>query len=131
MMRNVFGFGLLCGLFLVPTAIFAQSAPLVQDSYVVPGAGTNYGSATTLNVGGASNDQAMVQFDLMQLPAGTTGSSVSKATLVLFVTKMASTGTVNFDTVSASTPWTELTVNGNSGISPGSVVATSVAINAA
>jgi hypothetical protein len=130
-MKNRFGFGLLCGLCLVPSAVFAQSVPLAQDSYVVPGNATNYGSATTLNVGGASNDQALVQFDLTQLPVGTTSGSISKATLILFVTKMTSAGTVNFDTVSASTPWSELTVNGNSGVSPGSVVATSVAINAA
>jgi hypothetical protein len=131
MMKNRFGFGLLCGLYLVPSAIFAQSAPLVQDSYVVPGSGTNYGAATTLNVGGTSADQALVQFDLSQLPAGTTASSIAKATLIVFVTKLGSTGTVNFDTVSAATPWTESGVNGNSGIAAGSVVATSVAINAA
>ena len=130
-MKNRFGFGLLCGLFLLPSAIFAQSPPLAQDSYVVPGNASNYGSATTLNVGGASNDQALVQFDLTQLPAGTTAGSIAKATLILFVTKLGSAGTVNFDTVSASTPWGELTVNGNSGIAPGSAVATNVAINTA
>ena len=78
---------------------------------------------------GASNDQALVQFDLSHLPAGTTAANIAKATLIVFVTKLGSAGTVNFDTVSASTPWSEFTVNGNSGISAGSVVATSVAIN--
>jgi collagen type VII alpha len=125
------GASALCALVLLPVAAFAQSAPLVQDSYVVPGSATNYGSATTLNVGGASNDQALVQFDLSQLPVGTTAGSIAKATLIVFVTKLGNTGTVNFDTVSAATPWTELGVNGNSGITAGSVVATSVSINAA
>jgi hypothetical protein len=59
-------------------AIFAQSAPLVQDSYVVPGSASNYGAAATLNVGDASNDEALVQFDLTQLPAGTTSASSPK-----------------------------------------------------
>jgi len=48
---NRFRFGFLCGLFLLTPAIFAQSAPLVQDSYVVPGSTSTYGAATTLNVG--------------------------------------------------------------------------------
>ena len=95
-MSNRLGFGLLCGLFLAPSFIFAQSAPLVQDSYVVPGNASNYGAATTLNVGGASNDEALVQFDLTHLPAGTTGVSISKATLIVFVTKLTSAGAVNF-----------------------------------
>src|SRR5579863_6293821 len=128
MVRNRFCLGLLCGLFLLPSAVFAQSAPLAQDSYVVPGNPTNYGPATTLNVGGASADQALVQFDLSHLPAGTTASSIAKATLIVFVTKLGSMGTINFDTVSAATPWTESGVTGNSGIAAGSVVATSVAI---
>src|ERR1700684_677223 len=113
------GASALCALVLLPVAGFAESAPLVQDSYVVPGSATNYGSATTLNVGGASNDQALVQFDLSQLPVGTTAGTIAKATLIVFVTKLGNTGTVNFDTVSAATPWTELGVNGNSGITAG------------
>jgi Collagen triple helix repeat (20 copies) len=124
---NRFGFGLLCGLFLLPPAIFAQSAPLVQDSYVVPGNASNYGSATTLNVGGASADQALVQFDLTQLPAGTTGSSISKATLIMFVTKLAAAGTVNFSVANGT--WTESGVNGNNAPVAAASVASGVAIN--
>jgi hypothetical protein len=117
----------LCALVFLPIAAFAQSAPLVQDSYVVPGSATNYGSATTLNVGGASSDQALVQFDLTQLPAGTTSGSISKATLILFVTKLTSTGTVNFSVANGN--WTESGVNGIDVPAPAASVASTVAIN--
>ncbi len=129
-MSNRFGFGLLCGLFLAPSVIFAQSAPLVQDSYVVtsPASASNYGSATTLNVGGASADQALVQFDLTQLPAGTTSSSISKATLIVFVNKLTATGTINFSVANGT--WTESGVNGASGTPvPAAAVASGVAID--
>lgn len=121
------GFGLLCGLFLLPPVIFAQSAPLVQDSYVVPGNAINYGSVTTLNVGGESNDQALVQFDLAQLPPGTTAGSIAKATLILFVTKLTSAGTVNFSVANGA--WTESGVNGNNAPVAAALLASGVAIN--
>ena len=126
-MSNRFGFGLLCGLLLLPSAVFAQSAPLTQDSYVVPGNASNYGSATTLNVGGASNDQALVQFDLTQLPAGTTSSGISKATLIVFVTKLTAAGTVNFSVANGS--WTESGVNGTNAPVAAASVSSGVAIN--
>ena len=126
-LRNRFGFGLLCGLLLLPAAVFAQSAPLVQDSYVAPGSTTNYGAATTPNVGGASNDQALVQFDLTPLPAGTTAGSIAKATLILFVTKLAAPGTVNFSVANGT--WTESGVNGTNAPAVGASVASGVAIN--
>jgi hypothetical protein len=57
-----------------------------------------------------------------------TSAQVQKATLTLFVDTITTGGTINVDTVSSSTPWSELTVNGNSGISAGSAVATSVPV---
>ena len=113
--------------FPVAEAVFAQGAPLVQDSYVVHGSGTNYGSATTLNVGGASNDQALVQFDLTQLPAGTTGSSISKATLIVFATKLTAAGSVNFSVANGT--WTQSGINGTNAPAEAASVASGVAIN--
>ena len=101
----------------------------MQDSYVVPGSTSNYGSATTLNVGGASNDQALVQFDLTQLPAGTTAASIAKATLIVFVTKVTAAGTVNFSV--ANGIWTEPGVNGNNAPVAATSVASGVAISTA
>lgn len=82
----------MCGLAFLPSLIFAQNAPLTQDSYVIPGISANYGSAVTLDVGGPPGDAALVQFDLTQLPGGTTSANISKATLTLFVTKLGSAG---------------------------------------
>src|SRR5580692_7729951 len=117
----------LCALVFLPIAAFAQSAPLVQDSYVVPGSATNYGAAPTLNVGGASSDQALVQFDLTQLPAGTTASSISKATLIVFATKLTAAGTVNFSVANGT--WTESGVNGTNAPVAAASVASGVVIN--
>jgi hypothetical protein len=107
-------------------AIFAQSAPLVQDSYVVPGSASNYGAAATLNVGGVEprgagavrSDAITRRNDIRQL---------SKATLILFVTKLNAAGTVNFSTANGA--WTESGVNGASGTPvPLAAVAGGVAI---
>jgi hypothetical protein len=51
--------------------------------------------------------------------------------LTLFLDHVNAGGSINIDTVSASTPWGELTVSGNSGISPGIAVNTSVMTNTA
>ena len=69
----------------IPAALRAQSVPLTQDSYVVPGNASNFGGSATMNVGGAGLNQALAQFDLSALPGGTLASNVSRATLVLFV----------------------------------------------
>ena len=116
------------GLALLPLAARAQTVPLTQDTYVVPGSGINYGTAATINVGGPSADTALVQFDLMALPSGIVGSNVAKATLTLFVNKVGAAGTVNISV--ANGPWSELTVNGT-GASPvpGAAVASGVSIS--
>jgi len=130
---------------VAPSAGFAQTLPPSQDSYYVPSSGTNFGTAPTIIVGptGGTSVQllpgqlpgvtstigvGLVQFDLTHLPAGLAAGQVQKATLTLFVDTVTSGGTINIDTVSSSTPWGELTVNGNSGISPGNAVATSVPV---
>ena len=126
-MSNRFGCRFLCGLFLLSPALVAQSAPLVQNSCVVPRNAINYGSTTTLNVGGPSASQALVQFDLTQLPAGTTASGIAKATLVLFVNKLTAAGTVNFSVANGN--WTESGVSGTNAPTAAASVASGVAIN--
>src|SRR5580692_7113922 len=112
---------------LAPIAGFAQTLAPSQDAYYVPGNGSNFGTATSITVG-SSTSVGLVQFDLTQLPAGVTAAQIQKAALTLFLDHVNSAGTINIDTVSASTPWGELTVTGNSGISIGSAVATSVPV---
>src|SRR5580658_2658113 len=117
----------IAALALAPIAGFAQTLAPSQDAYYVSGNGSNFGTATTVTVG-SSGSIGLVQFDLTQLPAGLTSGQIQKATLTLFLDHVNSGGTINIDTVSASTPWSELIVTGNSGISAGSAVATSVGV---
>lgn len=113
---------------LLPAAVFAQAVPLTQDAYFVPGSTANYGAAVTLNVGGAANAQALVQFDLSTLPAGTTQANIAKATLVLYVDKVTSPGTINVS--AANGVWTEMAVSGTSAPPvPGPAVASGVAVS--
>jgi hypothetical protein len=125
-MKNLTRFAI-AALALAPIAGFAQTLAPSQDAYFVPGNGSNFGTATTITVG-SSLSVGLVQFDLTQLPAGVTAAQIQKATLTLFLDHVNSAGTINIDTVSSSTPWAELTVTGNSGISAGSAVATSVPV---
>jgi hypothetical protein len=119
----------IAALALSPAAAIAQTLAPSQDAHYVPGNGGNFGTATTVTVG-ASGSIGLVQFDLSQLPAGLTSAQIQHAILTLFLDHVSVAGTVNIDTVSASTAWSELTVNGNSGISPGSVVATAAPVAA-
>jgi hypothetical protein len=114
------------GLAALPIAAQAQSVPLTQDSSVIPGSGSNFGVLQTVNVGGASAFQGLVQFDLSTLPAGTTSSNISKATLVLFVKAVNAAGTVNISTASGA--WTENGVSGNNAPTAGASVASGVAV---
>jgi hypothetical protein len=128
-MKNVSRFAI-AALALAPIAGFAQTLAPSQDAYVVPGNGSNFGTATTITAG-SSGSVGLVQFDLTQLPAGLTVAQIQHATLTLFLDHVNAGGSVNIDTVSASTPWSELTVTGNSGISPGIAVNTSAPANTA
>jgi hypothetical protein len=128
-MKNLTRFAV-AALALAPIGSFAQTLPALQDAYYVPGNGSNFGTATTITVG-SSGSIGLVQFDLTQLPAGLTAAQIQKATLTLFLDHVNAGGSINIDTVSAATPWGELTVTGNSGISPGIAVNTSVMTNTA
>ena len=108
-----------------PLAGSAQTLTVSQDAHYVPGSGTNYATATTITVGSAAS-VGLVRFDLGALPAGITAGQVQKATLTLFLGRVVTGGSINIDTVSASTPWNELTVNGILPPLSGSVVATAV-----
>lgn len=101
---------LVWSLLTFPIVGLAQTVPLSQDSYVVPASGVNYGTAGVLAVGGANNSQSLVQFDLSALPSGVAANQVAKATLVLFVNKLAAAGTINVSV--ANGVWAEATVSG-------------------
>jgi len=95
MKKAVFGF--IGVALLTPPAVFAQTILPLQDSYVIPGNPTNYGTAANLYAGSASS-QGLVQFDLTTLPPGLTASRVQQATLTFFVNHVGAPGTVNIYT---------------------------------
>jgi Collagen triple helix repeat (20 copies) len=125
--RILFG---ICGLAAFQSAVFAQSVPLLGDAYILPGSGVNVGGTVTVNVGSASGFQGLFLFDLSKLPASTTASSVTSASLRLFVNKVGGAGSINVYVATAS--WSESTVNGlPGGPLPGSFVAGPIGVSVA
>jgi hypothetical protein len=111
-------------------ALHAQTLYPTGDSYIVPANGTNFGTTPTVTVG-SSASVGLVQFDLTQLPAGVTAAQIQKATLTIFVDHVGAPGTVNVDSVSSTTPWTEAAVTGLSGVGLQTPVATGVSVTTA
>jgi hypothetical protein len=121
--------GPICLLAILQTAVWAQSTPLVGDAFFNPGAANNFGATVNLNVGGTTQSQGLVQFDLGKLPAGTISSNVLFATLRLFVNKVSAPGTVNI--YAANSAWSESTVNGLVAPGPGTLVAGPITVSVA
>ncbi|MFI5113236.1 MAG: DNRLRE domain-containing protein, partial [Terriglobales bacterium] len=105
---------------MVPAMGLAQ-APASDDTYVTQaGSDSNFGTLTSLAVqAGAQPTYTYMRFNLSQVPAG---SSVTKATLRLFVTAATTPGA--FDIRLANGLWSEsvLTWNNQPGSGPGSLV---------
>ena len=108
---------------------WADQAHLVGDATFASGNPGHLGATPTINVGGPSNFQGLVQFDFSTLPAGTTASQVSNATLQLFVSRIGAPGSV--DIFAANAPWTEATVTGSGFPGPGTSVASAVPVSIA
>jgi hypothetical protein len=98
---------------LAPAAWGSSGGPL-GDTYVSPANDSlNFGNLGTIAVGplGASNapgNTGLFQFDLSNLPAGTTAANIGKATLTVYLNKVLVAGGLNFSQV--STPWSESAV---------------------
>src|SRR5690348_5792056 len=95
---------------LLPALGWAQTAPLAGDAFIHPGDGTSYGVLPTVNVGGSTNSQGLLLFDLSQF----SGSQVAWARLRLFVNQVNTPGSVDLYTANAA--WAEGSVTGTSGI---------------
>jgi hypothetical protein len=120
---------LLPGLAFLPVFAFAQSVPLTQDAYVLPGSGGNYGVQQSIAVGGANSLQSLVQFDLSTLPPGTLASSVGSATLVLFTKTVTTAGAMDISVAKGA--WTENGVTGLNAPSASGSVASGVSVSTA
>ena len=116
--------------FCLLLAIGWADQSVVGDAFFAPGNATNFGATPSVNVGGPSGFQGLLQFDLSTLPPGTTAANVSSASLRLFVSRIGTAGTI--DIYSAASPWTESTVNGTAGFpAPLSLLAGSVSVSVA
>ena len=107
---------LLAMLTLIPSLSFGQQAVLEDDTYTSSSSGANnFGKQITLLVQGSPGNPAgkrsFLKFDLSVLPAGTAGSHVGKATLRLFVNKVAKAG--SFDVIRVMGDWDEKHITDN------------------
>ncbi len=104
------------------TSAYAQITPL-QDAYTDSAKPTtNYGSATTLAVDGAT-DTTYIQFNLASIPSG---SSVSQATLKLYADAVTTAGSFNVDYVNGT--WSESTITYNMAPALGVAIASNITI---
>jgi len=108
------------------SAAWAVNAPTSADSYTSTAAPTaNYGNATALKV--LNSAKTLLRFNLNALPAGTTASTISNATLYLWVSSVSSAGALQVSEVNGA--WNETGASGvTSNTQPplGAVVATNV-----
>jgi hypothetical protein len=103
----------------------AQITPL-GDSYTNSAdPTTTYGANTLLYVNGAT-ETTYIQFNLASIPSGTT---VSQATLKIYVNAVTTAGSFNVDYVNGS--WSEGTIDGNNAPPLGSTIASGVAVTTA
>ncbi len=93
-------------------AVWAQLPPTSDSFTNFNQANANFGGSVDLKLDGLIAKRVYVRFDLSALPAGTVGSQVSKATLVLFPNTVNSTGT--FDLFRVTSSWNEATITFNS-----------------
>jgi len=128
-MKNVIRFVLiLCILPLVPFA--TAQAPVVSDAYTLNSSGdmsSNFGSANILLVGAGAS--SFLQFSLSRYPAGLTSTSLSKATLRLFINGVTSSGA--FDVYEANGPWSESAITFDNQPGLGRLIASGVVVSAA
>jgi hypothetical protein len=118
---------LLMCLFPVITVVTgqAQLTPS-QDAYTDSASpATNFGTKTVLDIGSASQT-TYIQFDLSAIPAGYTGSDISKATLKLFVNSVSKAGSFNVNYVNGS--WTENKITANLAPALGTTIVASVPV---
>src|SRR5580704_13926949 len=109
------------------SAAHAQLTPS-QDSYTnTADPTTNYGASKLLDV--ESSQTTYIQFDLSAIPAGYTGSNITKASLKLYVNTATKAGSFNVDYVNGT--WTESTITANLAPALGTTIQASVPLTTA
>jgi hypothetical protein len=106
----------------------AQITPS-DDSYTLTSSPTvNFGAKNTLEVESAGAT-TFVRFDLSGIPTTVTGSMVAKATLKVYVSSVATSGSFNVDLVTSS--WKESTITANNSPTLGSALASAIPVTTA
>ncbi|OYY93889.1 MAG: hypothetical protein B7Y41_09330 [Hydrogenophilales bacterium 28-61-23] len=96
---------------LAPLSAAALEAVLTDDVHLSSASpASNYGALPTLNV--SPSAQALLQFDLGALPAGTLPEQIAKATLHVWVNKVGAAGEIEVAQITSD--WGEKTVTQNS-----------------
>ena len=109
------------------TGAYAQLTPS-QDAYTNTAAPTtNYGDSKLLDV--ESSQTTYIQFDLSVIPAGYTGSNITKASLKLYVNTVPKAGSFNVDYVNGT--WSENTITANLAPALGTTIQASVPLTTA
>jgi hypothetical protein len=109
-----------------PIICFAVQVPGIADAHLSTAApATNYGALPQLSVGGGSI--ALINFDLGTLPPALNSDAIAKATLILYVNRVAHAGRLNVAPVMG--PWTESLVTFSTQPALGAVIATSDVLN--
>ena len=107
-------------------AVSAQLTPS-DDAYTnTASPSNNFGAKPLLDVQSASQN-TYILFDLSPLPAGYTGSNISKATLKLYVNTVTSAGSFNVDFVNGT--WAEKTITSNLAPALGTTIAASIPLS--
>ena len=89
---------------LLSSMAWAQ-LPVAEDTFVASGTTTPQGTNTNLQVIASPINATLVKCDLSGLPAGTTGSQVTKATVKLYVDTVSLSGSL--DVCQVTSAWTE------------------------
>ena len=109
-----------------PNSAYAQDGRLAGDARVSSAQPTtNFGSGANLVVQ-TGTDRSFMKFNLSTLPAGTTGNSVAKATLRLWINTVTTSGSMNI--VRVTSAWSEDTITDATAPSLGSNEATAVPV---
>src|SRR5438093_1525683 len=114
--------------FLRPSDASAVLAMPEADAHTTAGSPGTFGAVKTLRIQGppARNRvrTAFIRFDLSTLPPGTTGSEVTRATLMVFVDAVRVPGSLDVRQVTSA--WSEATISGTNEPTLGATIASAL-----
>src|SRR2546430_5158631 len=114
--------------FLRPSDAAAVLAMPEADAHTTAGSPRTFGALKTLRIQGPPVRNrvrtAFIKFDLSTLPPGTTGSEVTRATLMVFVNAVRVPGSLDVRQVTSA--WSEATISGTNEPTLGATIASAL-----